>query len=318
MNLLFPLIVVIIAALLAFLHYDSSQIIVKEGVVVITGASSGIGKKTAFFLAKNGFHVFAGVRSEKSAEELSKKAKDHKLENSLFPILLDVTKEDQIKESVKKVDEFLSSRPELPLVGVVNNAGMGAISVAEYLNIEHAKFVYDVNVFGVMRMCKHYLPLLRRSNISTIVQMSSIVGVVTPPFTHIYGSSKFALEAYSDALRAEVHKMNVRVVSIQPGKYKSKFEERRLDDQLDKEQMEIIDKYYPFYFPARNMGVQAVGRDPIEVAEKILEVLRVKRVWPSYLIGNERIPFAIFSTLPKFVVNSIFRLMLDQLTPAQK
>ena len=142
-------------------------------------------------------HVFAAVRSEKDIQKLNLQKRENKLRR-LHPILIDVTKEEQIMKGVRTITEF-TEKKGLPFIGLVNNAGMSMESISEIQKTEDVKVsfyfqkfpfnffpksmhkisgkkkaVFDVNVFGVMRMCKAFIPLLRKSNVSTIVQVSEI------------------------------------------------------------------------------------------------------------------------------------------------
>ena len=99
----------------------------------------GIGRKAAVYVAQNGFHVFASVRNQKDFDDLAKEAKQNNLQDNLLPIILDVTKEDQIIEATKTVQSFLSKHPHLELVSLINNAGISVRVPGEYIEISHAK-----------------------------------------------------------------------------------------------------------------------------------------------------------------------------------
>ena len=176
--------------------------------VLITGASTGIGKACAVYLAQKGYHVFACVRTEISRSSLL--SEDVK---NLQPILLDVTKSDTIKDAEKLVREQVGDKG---LYALVNNAGVVVSGPLECLSINEIKNQFDVNVFGLIEVTQMFLPLLRQCQ-GRIVNISSISGRVSLPFLGPYCSSKFALEAFSDALRLEVEPFGIKVCLVEPG-----------------------------------------------------------------------------------------------------
>ena len=299
-SLLYYSILAAIVALVVYFYIDSTEVIVKEGVVLVTGTSSGIGRNTAFYLAGKGFHTFATVRKEEDLNELKKEAKKRGLK-SLIPIIADVTNQTQVDASVKAVEDYISKNPGLELVGLVNNAGMSSRLPCEFLDINFASMLYEINVYGVMRMCKAFIPLLRKSSTSTIVQISSILGIVTLPYTSLYSSSKFAVEAYSDALRAELHRMNIRVVSVQPGYVKTEIVKKA------KKAMEthgLLNRTDAHNYPKFNYyTINDEDRPVIPVEETILHAIQIKRPFPAYITASpkEKIPAIIFTLLPKWI-----------------
>jgi NAD(P)-dependent dehydrogenase (short-subunit alcohol dehydrogenase family) len=176
--------------------------------VVITGASTGIGRDCALYMARLGWRVFAGVRDEADAASLRAEGA-----GQLTPVFLDVTDAASIAEARRIVAADVG---EAGLSGLVNNAGIPYGGPVEFLSLEEVRREYDVNFFGVIAVTQAFLSLLRRGR-GRIVNMSSVGGMVSAPFVAPYSSTKFALEALSDSLRMELAPWQMHVSVIQPG-----------------------------------------------------------------------------------------------------
>ncbi|CAI4033211.1 11-cis retinol dehydrogenase [Nitrospira tepida] len=176
--------------------------------IVITGASSGIGEACAMHLDRQGFRVFAGVRAERDRAALRAKASSR-----LTPLRLDVTDLDSIATAVRTVSEAVG---EAGLAGLVNNAGIAVPGPIETVPLDLVRRQFEVNVVGQIAVIQAFLPLLRKGR-GRIVNMSSIAGVAAVPFLGIYGASKFALEAMTDALRLELRAWGISVSLVEPG-----------------------------------------------------------------------------------------------------
>ena len=174
-------------------------------IIVVTGASTGIGAATARELARRGFHVLAGVRRGTDADALRAA--------NLEPIMLDITNEAEILALVKQIADDPERRP---LRALVNNAGIGINAPVEALPLSEWRRLFDVNLFGHVAMMQALLPALIASR-GTVVNISSVGGKVAMATYGPYAGSKFALEAVSDALRREVEPLGVKVVVIEPG-----------------------------------------------------------------------------------------------------
>ncbi len=176
--------------------------------VVITGASTGIGRGCALYMDRLGWRVFAGYREESDAAALRAEASAR-----LQPVLLDVTDATSLRNAVAAVAGAVGGDG---LSGLVNNAGIPYGGPVEYLSLEKVRHLFDVNYFGVIAATQAFLPLLRRGR-GRIVNMSSVGGMVSSPFVSPYSSSKFALEALSDSLRMELRPWHIHVSVIEPG-----------------------------------------------------------------------------------------------------
>lgn len=176
--------------------------------VLITGASTGIGRAGALHMDRLGWRVFASVRKDADAEALRQEAS-----NQLLPLRLDVTDAASIEKARDTISDALGNNG---LSGLVNNAGVPYGGPVEFISLDHVRQLFEVNFFGVIAVTQAFLPLLRRAR-GRIVNMSSVGGMVSAPFVSPYSSSKFALEALSDSLRMELRPWRMHVSVIEPG-----------------------------------------------------------------------------------------------------
>ena len=180
-----------------------------ESVALITGVSSGIGQSVARQLAQKGFAVFG----------TSRKPQDIKPMPGVDVLTLDVDVDASVKACVEAV---VAQKKRLDIL--VNNAGYVLGGAVEEVSIEEAKAQFETNFFGVMRMVKAVLPLMRQQRSGHIINISSLAGLVAaPPFWGLYSASKYALEAYTEHLRREVKPFNVRVSLVEPGPIKTRL-----------------------------------------------------------------------------------------------
>jgi NAD(P)-dependent dehydrogenase (short-subunit alcohol dehydrogenase family) len=173
--------------------------------IVITGASTGIGLETARLLVESGYRVFGTVRGPEDAARLVSLGAD--------PLIVDVTNADTIESAARRVAKILQ---DLPLIALVNNAGVPAAGPVELADLREMRADFEVNVFGTIAVTQSFLPLLRRSR-RRILNVSSIAGRFVCPMLGPYAASKHALKALSDALRRELRPAGVDVVVIEPG-----------------------------------------------------------------------------------------------------
>lgn len=178
--------------------------------VLVTGASAGIGRATAIYLAQNGYNVYGAARRTEKMEDL--KIFDIK------PISLDVTNTESAQACIEEVFKEAGSIDVL-----VNNAGFGSEGAIEDVTIEDAKYQMDVNVFGAMNLTQLVLPKMRQNNYGKIINISSVGGKIALPLGGWYHASKFAIEALSDSMRMEVKQFGIDVIVIEPGGVKSEW-----------------------------------------------------------------------------------------------
>jgi short-subunit dehydrogenase len=181
----------------------------ERGVALVTGASSGIGLATARALHRDGYRVF-GTSRKKVAET----------EQGVTMLICDVTDDASVQTLV---DDVVGRAGRIDLL--VNNAGIGLLGGAEESSPAQAKALFDVNVFGVLRVTNAVLPVMRRQGSGRIVNLGSLVGLIPAPFNALYSSSKHAIEGYSESLDHEVRTLGIRVVLVEPGVTRTSFDE---------------------------------------------------------------------------------------------
>ena len=193
---------------------DSSKRADRHELIVVTGASTGMGAATAKELARKGFHVLAGVRRDADADALRAEC--------IEPRILDIT----VESDVAAIADRVASDPlHRPLRALVNNAGIAINAPVETLPLAEWRKQFEVNLFGHIAMTQALLPALLSSS-GTVVNISSVGGKVVLPTCGAYAGSKFALEAVSDALRREVGDAGIKVVVVEPGAVKTEMAER--------------------------------------------------------------------------------------------
>jgi NAD(P)-dependent dehydrogenase (short-subunit alcohol dehydrogenase family) len=186
----------------------------KTEIMVVTGASTGIGIATARELAARGYHVLAGVRREHDADTIRA--------DGVEPVILDITRPEHIEALVDRLTADPHGRP---LRALVNNAGISVNAPAEALPLDEWRRLFEVNLFGHVAITQALLPFLHRSH-GRIVNISSVGGKVALPTYGAYAGAKFALEAVSDSLRRELAPHGVQVVVVEPGAVKTEMADR--------------------------------------------------------------------------------------------
>jgi NAD(P)-dependent dehydrogenase (short-subunit alcohol dehydrogenase family) len=235
-------------------------------VILVTGATSGIGKATAELLAAKGYHVFGTSRDPAG-----------KTANGFELLQLDVSSDESVAACVSAVTDRTGGRIDV----LHNNAGTGIIGAAEEVTPDEAMKLFQVNFFGVMRMTNAVLPLLRARRSGTVINMSSSGGVAGLPFAALYCATKFALEGYTEALRHELRPLGIAAVVVAPGPVSTPAGDKAM--RAEKHIAEYADRRKK----ADDLSVRGIrgGMDPKRVAATILRV--VKAEWPSprYAIG---------------------------------
>ena len=187
-------------------------------VALITGCSSGIGYETSILLAQNGFRTYATMRNIDKGDKLKEIAEKENLDLKI--IKLDVTDDYSIQNAIKEIVQETNRIDVL-----VNNAGNNIAGAVEDLSIEEFKEQFETNFFGLIRVTKVVLPIMRKQNNGIIVNLSSIAGKMAIPLNSPYVSSKFAVEGFSESIRYELEDFGIKVILIEPGVIKSNFYE---------------------------------------------------------------------------------------------
>ena len=247
--------------------------------VLITGASTGIGRATALHLDGLGMRVYAGVRRKADADSLTEAASDR-----LVPVILDVTDECTVAAAA---DQLRSDLAETGLHGLVNNAGITAVGPWEFLPLDELREVLEVNVVGQLAVTQALLPALRAAA-GRIVFTSSISGRFAAPFLGPYATSKFALEAFAESLRREIASAGVRVSVIEPGNIATPIWGKALDsDPRTRFGPAAETLYGPGLEFATSMAERGArtARPAKKVARAIEHALTAQRPRRRYLVG---------------------------------
>jgi NAD(P)-dependent dehydrogenase (short-subunit alcohol dehydrogenase family) len=276
------------------------------GAVLITGASTGIGRACALHLDGLGWRVFAGVRKTADSEALAADASAR-----LSPVTLDVTDPDSIASALAEVAR---SVPE-GLRGLVNNAGTAVGGPLEFLPIDDLRQQLEINVVGPVAVAQAALESLRRAR-GRVINMSSVGGRTVLPFVGPYAASKFALEAITDALRRELRPWGIEVVAIEPGSIATPIWSKG-QSQFEEQSTRLPQRANELYGPrAARMAALAQrtgarGLPPEAVARTVTRALTARRPRTRYLVGREaRIQVTAFTVLPDRMVDRLLDRLL--------
>lgn len=254
-----------------------------QGAIVISGASTGIGRAAALHLAGSGFTVFAGVRKDEDGRSLVADA-----DGDLRPLRLDVTDAKEIKIAA---DEVADAVGEHGLVGLVNNAGVAYSGPLEFVGIDRLRSQLEVNLIGHVAMIQAFLPMLRARK-GRILNVTSVGGRVASPFFGPYNASKFGLEAVTDCLRNELEPWDIKVIAIEPGSVATEIWNRgnEIASETIAEMPERGRRLYGSQIEALQKATKETGDRGIpaaDVAKTMAEALTAKRPKARYLIGRD-------------------------------
>lgn len=200
-------------------------------VAIITGASAGIGEATAIALAAEGAQVVIAARRAERLEALAQRIAESG--GKALPIVTDVTDETQVKNLV---DKAIATWGRIDIL--VNNAGIAVIGNIEGGNTANWRRMIDVNVLGVLYATHAVLPILKAQNSGHIVNISSVAGRTARVGIGIYNATKWGVNGFSEALRQEVCKQNIRVTIIEPGLVDTEINDQYIDDPIVKQRSE--------------------------------------------------------------------------------
>lgn len=274
-----------------------------RGTVLVTGASSGIGRATTMHLDQLGFRVLAGVRKQEDADSLSAEGSER-----VVPVFIDITDSASIEEAARRIEEIAP----LGLDGLVNNAGIAVTGPLEFIDLDRVRRQFEVNVFGHLAVTQAMLPLLRKRT-GRIVTMASMAAWFGTPFYGPYAASKHAIRAFSDALRLELAPWGLYVSIIEPGSIDTPIWEKGYD--LAKDTIESLpEQGREMYAEEIRAGLGSIERQgrrgiPAEkVAEAVASALMSERPRARYVVGKDA-QAAIFAKrfLPDRLVDALLR-----------
>jgi short-subunit dehydrogenase len=236
-------------------------------IVLITGASSGIGKVCAEHLARKDCKVYGTSR-------------ECRLESNGFALIkMDVADDLSVKQGI---DHLLEQERKIDVV--INNAGIGIAGPIENTSIEYARKQFETNFFGTYRVCNAVLPQMRKQRAGLIINISSIAGLLGLPFQSLYSASKFAIEGMTEGLRMEVKRYGIRVTLLDPGDFKTNFTYNR----------EKVEHYHPnsVYREQFDKTIAIIekneldGPNPQAIAKLVEKIIKTKSPRVRYTVGN--------------------------------
>ena len=247
-------------------------------VVLITGATSGMGLETSILLAQSGYKVYAGSRGNEA--ELLEKAKEQGVQITV--VSLDVQNTASIQNAVKTVIE-----KEGKIDVLVNNAGFGLLATLEEGTDEEIFKQFDVNVFGLIKTTREVLPYMREAKSGVIINISSFLGKMGLPLLSHYNASKYAVEGITDSLRFEVAPFNIRVHSVLAGLFGTNFVKKGLVANAKTTSdtspyKNLVAHFVPIVGAAINKGPS-----PMPIAQAIKEVIENEKSEIAVKVGEE-------------------------------
>lgn len=272
---------------------------VMEKSVLITGCSSGIGLCTCEYLKSKGYRVFATARKAADVERLR--------QQGFEAFQLDVNSMDQIKEVVTKITQST----EGTLYALVNNAGSALPGALEDISIEDLKNQFETNVFALQAMTNAVLPIMRAQGYGRIVNISSVLGLISLPFRGAYNASKYAVEGLSDTLRLELRHTPIFVSLVEPGPIESNFRKNAIAASQSKLNIEAspFRESYKKYFDR----YKDTGYHPSKVAKKIEKALASSRPKAHYYVTPHTYLFGTLKRLlPQRALDFLLAKIADQ------
>jgi NAD(P)-dependent dehydrogenase (short-subunit alcohol dehydrogenase family) len=249
-------------------------------IALVTGSSSGIGFETALLLARSGFQTYATMRDLKKSKNITEIANTEKL--PLRVVQLDVNDDKSVKDAINKI---VAENGRIDVL--VNNAGYGLFSPIEDVTLDQVKEQFETNFFGVVRVTKEALPIMRKQRKGTIVNVSSGAGRVGVPVYSAYVASKFALEGLSESMRYELKEFGINIVIIEPGVIKTNIVENLktadIRSKSESPYADIIERV------SKGFGkiMDNSSSSPKLVAEAILNAITSKEPEIRYVVGDD-------------------------------
>ena len=271
-------------------------------VVLITGCSTGIGRDLATRLTQAGYAVVATARNAETLEDVP----------AALKLSLDVTQPDSVNDAVARTLQQFGGIDVL-----VNNAGYALRGALEEVPDAPIQQMFDVNVFGALRMIRAVVPHMRKQGNGRIINISSIAGKLSTPANGIYSASKFALEALSDSLRLELMPFGIQVIVIEPGAIKTNF-----DETAQSHAQGVLSNpdspYRPLYQKSDEFAASMRGQEPgaEAVSQVVQQAIEAPKPKARYLAGVA-FPGGLVLALRDFVWDGVCRQMF-KITPAEK
>jgi NAD(P)-dependent dehydrogenase (short-subunit alcohol dehydrogenase family) len=260
-------------------------------VILITGISSGFGKQTAGLLAAAGHIVYGTVRRETE------------IDPAVIVLKLDLTDTDSLRQAVKTI---LLKEGRIDVL--INNAGMHTGGPVETSPIENIKLQMDTNFMGMVNLTREVLPSMRKQGAGTIINFSSIGGLMGLPFQAFYSAGKFAIEGFSEALRMEVRQFNIKIVLINPGDFHTNNSANRRNFLASTDGSDPYNEQY-----TKTLAIiekdEANGWEPLALAKKLVSIVETKNPHQRYIIASFEQKLAV---LLKYILpGKLFGMILE-------
>jgi NAD(P)-dependent dehydrogenase (short-subunit alcohol dehydrogenase family) len=278
----------------------------QEKIAVVTGSSSGIGFETSLLLAKNGFSTYATVRNLDKAKSIRVIAEKGEL--PIRVVELDVNSDRSVEDAIDRINDE-SKRIDV----LVNNAGYSLFGALEDLSMDEIKAQFETNLFGAIRVMKAVLPIMRKQQGGTIVNVSSPMGRIAFPLISAYNGTKFALEGVSESLRYETDSFGIKIILVEPGVIRSNFASNAIVGQ---KAAEPSSPYAPLVktFQKATARILDQATPPEEVAKVIVKAVTIDNPDLRYLVGNDAIQMI---EARKGMSDQEFRVLVNQYILAQ-
>ena len=242
-------------------------------VILITGASSGIGKDTAISLIKEGHIVYGAARRLEMMQDI--------IQAGGHAIKMDILKDRNIDDVVNQI---INEQNRIDVL--INNAGYGLWGAVETISIDEAKRQFDVNIFGLAYLTKKIIPLMRKQKSGKIINMSSMGGKVYTPFGAWYHATKYALEGWSDCLRIELKSFGIDVILIEPGVIKTEFQDVMMDSTVERSIGTPYEKKLKALEKAtQEMYARGIGSPPSTITKLIIKAINSHNPKRRYVGG---------------------------------
>jgi short-subunit dehydrogenase len=245
----------------------------QNSTILITGCSSGIGYRTALYLHEKGYKVFATARKENDVLKLKNLG--------LTTFLLDVTKKESITNTLNEILKLTNGTLDV----IFNNAGYGQLGALEDVSTKVLKEQFETNVFGLHEVTIQVLKIMKKQGYGTIIQHSSILGIISLKLRGSYNASKYAIEGLTDTLRLELKDTNINVTLLNTGPITSDFRKNailKILDTIDIEKSRFTEAYHKSI--SAKKSTVPFNLEAIEVSKVVEKIIKSKKVNPRYYI----------------------------------
>ena len=269
-------------------------------VVLITGASSGIGKETAITLIKEGYLVYAAARRLEKMDDLKQLGG--------IPLKMDITKEEDV---IAVIDEINRNHGGVDIL--INNAGFAIYGAMEDIPLDKARYQFEVNMFGLARITQLVLPKMRKKRAGKIVNISSMGGKIYTPLGSWYHATKHALEGWSDCLRFELKPFNIDVIIIEPGGIATEFADvtfQNIQEVSGKGPYNKMVESMLGNTQNSNGNERLQGSPPSVIANAILQAIKADRPRTRYVAGAMAKPLI---AMRKYLGDRVFDSLLERM-----